>query len=347
MLSKQLDQNLGEGAVGVQAARDVTVNVGLSFSEVHTIATMVFKEDFVRMLDHAGVLAEARAERILNQYLERVEALNLDIRHQAQDPDFRYVLFLAQKAAARSGSENLQNVLVDLLVVRSQQPSLSLTQLVLNDAIEVVPRITSGQINVLIVAVVFRRIFFSGIATFDSFLKVMDIYLKPFLNDLPTSPGSIMHLIQAGCGAPEDPSKLGSVLQQQYPGIFQLGVSDTDVRIKGLSAVARGLLVPCDNNPRLLKVMGATSSMFVEICKQTKISDSESEMLDHVFHGTAMSVSAIKERCITARPYLADLFDIWDKSKLKTFVPSNVGLAIAHACLQQHGQLEPLSHWVE
>ncbi len=175
----------------------------------------------------------------------------------------------------------------------------------------------------------------------------MDVFLVPFLFELPTSSGSIMHLAQSGCGVSLLGTNLSEAIKQQYPGIFQQGVSDTDVRIKGISANARGLLVPCNHDPKLLQVIGSTKAMFDDVCKQMKLSETDRAMLDHVFHSTAMSYAKVKEKCVAARPYFATLFDAWDQSDLSTFVPSNVGLAIAHAQLQRYGQIEPLSHWVE
>jgi hypothetical protein len=284
----------------------------------------------------------------LDQYLERIQVEHPQALRSADEPDFRYALYSAQKAAARSGDENLQDVLVELLVDRGKQAQRSLTQLVLNETIEVVPRITTGQMNVLTLAVIFHRIAFPGVSTFDTFLRTMDIFLVPFLDDLPTSFGSINHLVYAGCGASHvNNTKMADAISRQYPGIFSFGFSDADVRIKGLGAAARGMLIPCDHNPALVQVMGGTKAMFKDICNQKNIPERDREMLEGVFLGSPLPHAVIRNKCLAARPYFAKVFDAWDATDLMGFVPSNVGLAIAHARLSKCGQIEPLSSWIE
>ena len=200
MLDKSQSQDLGAGAVGAQANRDVNITVGVTASEVRAIASDVFKADFVRLMGYAEAIAESRARKVLDEYLDRIQQECPEALGQANDPDFRYMLFAVQKAVARSGDPHLQETLVELLVKRSAQPSRSLIQLVLSESIEVVPRLSNGQINALTVAFMLRRVKFGSVATFDSFLKTMDVFLAPFQAEIWTSSASSSHMEFAGCG---------------------------------------------------------------------------------------------------------------------------------------------------
>jgi len=348
MLNNKQSQELGADAIGAQGGRDAIINVGLCVEEVRSVATMVIRDDFLRMLDTARDVAEARARKVLEEYLERIQREFPDALQYAKDPDAMYVLYAAQKAAARTDDADLHEVLVELLVDRSKQDQRSLTQLVLNEAIEVVPRITTSQINVLTLAVIFQRLTFSGVATFNMFLQSMDIFLSPFLDDLPNSPASINHLVYAGCGAmTTHKTLLADAIVSQYPGVFSFGTSEADVRIKGLSNHARGMLIPCEHNPAVVQVMAGTQKMFEEICTQKNINAADQNLLQTAFTGSPLPRPAVQEKCLTARPYFAKAFKAWDSSNLRTFVPSNIGLAIAHARLAQLGNIEPLCYWIE
>lgn len=299
------------------------------------------------MLDIAGDRAENRAQKVLDRFIDRILAEYPQALRDVNEPDFRYALYSAQKAAARSGNPNLEEVLVEMLVDRSKQPQYSLTQLVLNEAIDVVPKITIGQMNVLVLVVIFHRITFPSVSTFDNFLKTMDIYLAPFVEDLPTSSGSINHLLYSGCGTLHMVrTGMSAAIGNQYPGIFSTGVSDADVRIKGLGSAGRSMLIPCEHNTSLVQVMGSTSAMFKQICEQKGVSTQDREMLESVFLSSKLPHKSIRDRCLAERPYFSRIFEAWDGSDLMELVPSNIGLAIAHARLSCCGKIDPLSQWI-
>lgn len=348
MLDKTQSQDLDVGAIGVQANRDVIINVGVTAAEVRAIATDIFKADFVRLMGDAEVVAEARARKVLDEFLDRIQFECPESLEQASDPDFRYMLFAVQKAVARSGDPKLQDTLIELLVRRSAQTSRSLLQLVLSESIEVVPRLSNGQINALTVAFMLRRVKFGAVSTFDSFLKTMDVFLAPIQSDLWTSNASSSHLEFAGCGRVIESADqtMAEMLRRFYPGIFQTGVTEADARVKGLSESARSLLVQCESDPRKVQVIGGTDEMLAKICDEKRLSDSDRKMLGHIFRETGMTDQHVRDKCVNARPYLEDVFDAWDQSNLSALYPSSVGVAIAHARLARCGVMDPLSKWI-
>lgn len=347
MLDKTHSQVVGEGALAVQANRDAIFNVGLTFADVQGIVDALFEANFLRMKGEAGAIAEARAREVMGEFLARLRAEHPQALERANDPDFQYALFEVQKAVARSGDPNLQRILVELLVLRSKQPPRNLLQLVLGEAIEVAPRITNGQVNALTTAFIMRHVKFQAVATFDSFLKTMDLFLEPFHAELPTSDSTYSHLEYAGCGKIiAGDNSMASMLRRFYPGIFQSGVTDADVRIKGLSAAARGLLVQCEHDPGKAQVIGGTHEMLNAICRERALSEEDCEMLGQIFRHAVLTDEQIKDKCLRARPYFAPIFLAWDRSKLSGLYPSSVGIAIAHSRLLTCGEIQPLSQWI-
>lgn len=345
--SQSQSQDLGSRAIGVQANGNVTLTVGVAVEEIRAVASDIFKADFVRLMDRAEILAEARAKKVLDDYLERVAAVNPYALNYADDPDFRYALFAAQKASARSGDPHLQDILVEMLVQRSLQDPRSLIQLVLNESLDVVPRITNGQINALVIAFVMQRVEFSVVSTFENFLKTMDAYIAPFSSNIATSMASFSHIEYSGCGVVGSHKvQLAETFQKFYPGIFQQGVTEADVRVKGLSNEARSLLVQCEHNAARVQVMGGTKEMLNAICNQKRIGEKDRGMLDQIFRQAGMTAAQIREKCMSARPYFAQLFAAWDDTCLAQFHPSSIGIAIAHANLVKCGSMRPLSFWI-
>jgi hypothetical protein len=353
MLGKTQAQEAADGAVAVQAGRDVVVHVGVTPEEVRALASDTFKADFVKMLGMAEAIAEARANKVLEAFIDRVERVNPSALRHANDPDFRYTLYTAQKTAARTDDTGLHNLLVELLVQRTFEAPRSFIQLVLNESIEVVQRISTPQINTLTLAFIVKRHKFKTVSSFNSFLQTMDIYVQPLLADVAKSPASLSHVAYAGCGANTETGQggLSASLYQSYPGAFQFGVSEADASVKALSSSARGLLVPCEHNPAHVQVLGGTQEMMLQLCRERQLSEHEVSMLKHIHtqHGVEFfrtMPGKVRDVCIAARPYMEAFFELWDGTGLPRFHLTSVGIAIAHASLSKYGEIEPLSEWI-
>jgi hypothetical protein len=345
MLGKTQTQKSVDNAVAVQAGRDVVLHVGVTADEVRALASDTFKADFVKMLGMAEAIAEARANKVLDAFIERIERANPSALQYANDPDFRYSLYTAQKTAARSGDANLQDLLVELLVERACEAPRSLLQLVLNESIEVIQKISNAQINALTLAFVLRHLTFDA-ASFDTLIKTMDVYVQPFLGEVAGSYASLSHLEYAGCGTLDDRAlrTATEALVGTYPGAFQYGVSEADACVKGLSSSARSLLIPCEHNPGHVQVLGTTREMVRRLCKERRLGMDDTAMLNRIFAGDAPV--NVREVCVEARPYLTKLFDKWDGSTLPQFCLTSIGIAIAHANLSKYGLVAPLSSWI-
>jgi hypothetical protein len=219
MLGKTQTQEAADGAVAVQAGRDVVMHVGVTPDEVRALASDTFKADFVKMLGMAEAIAEARANKVLDAFVEQIERVNPSALTYANDPDFRYTLYTAQKTAARSGDGKLEDLLVELLVERACEAPRTLIQLVLNEAIEVIQRISNAQINALTLTFVLRHLLLDS-ASFDALIKAMDVYVQPFLSEVGGSYASLSHLEYTGCGTLDDRAlqMAASILANTYPG---------------------------------------------------------------------------------------------------------------------------------
>jgi hypothetical protein len=346
MIGKNQTQEAADGAVAVQAGGDVVIHIGVTAAEVRAIASDTFHADFVKMLGMVEAIAEARANKVLEAFIDRVERVNPSALRQANDPDFRYILYTAQKTAARTDDNKLHDLLVELLVERTFEAPRSLIQLVLNESIEVVQRISASQINTLTLVFVMRRLKFKTVASFDSFLKTMDLFVPPLLPDVAISQASLSHLQYTGCGTNSETTMqtIEAGLLRFYPGAFQLGVSEADVCVKDLSSSARSLLVPCEHNKAHVQVLGGTHEMLRDLCKQRQLSQHDADMLERIFN--PRTPVKVREICTAARPYFSTVFDLWDRSWLSKFDLTSVGIAIAHANLSKYGDIEPLSSWI-
>jgi hypothetical protein len=354
MLNKPQDQSAGEGTVAIQAggsADNVTVtqtnNYGLTAEEVRSVAKDAFRADFVQLLGQAGDIAETRANRVVERYLERLQTENPAGLNQANTPDFRYALFAAQKAQARSGDENLEALLVELLIERSREQQRNLQQIVLTEALEVVSRLTDEQVATLSLSFVVRRVSRSHMLHFEDFLKTMDEYVVPFVGNAKLSDASFSHMDFTGCGTVEMREvTLATQFLYSYPGIWQAGFSEDDPIFQQLTVQARNLVRPSQHRLGQFEVAGGTRGL-AEIFQESTIPDIQQRALLNQLLNRSLTPDQIKDRCVAARPYMADLFGLWDNTLMKQFNPSSVGVAIAHANITRSiSNLPALSAWI-
>jgi len=146
-MPKCQEQTGGDHSVNIQAG--AIIQHGLSATEVRQIALDVYRANFERLSGIAAEVATARAEHLVERFLSELQVQNPDGLNQANDPDMQIALLTAEREYARSGSADLADVLVDLLVERTKESGQTLRQIVLNESIGVVSKLTKGQLAAL------------------------------------------------------------------------------------------------------------------------------------------------------------------------------------------------------
>jgi hypothetical protein len=355
MFSKPQDQKVKEGAIAVQvgtSAESVTINHttnhGLTVDQVRAVAQDTFRADFFRFLDHAGDVATARAQKVIESYLDRIQKENPAALEQANDPDFRYALLTAQRANARNGDESLETILVELLVERSCEPQRSLQQIVLNEALDVVSRLTDEQMAALTVSFVLRKTLNPAIVDFNAWLEMMDARVQPFIEQAKLSRASFSHIAFTGCGVVEmGEISLAQVFFASYPGIWQAGFAHDDPVVQQLNPYARNLLRASAHAPELLEVLDGAADHSARLREAVLPDESQRRLIDQLVARPRLNLEEIKTRSLGARPYMEALFDLWNNTSMKHFVSSSVGDAIAHANISRLvPNFGPLSIWV-
>jgi hypothetical protein len=365
MLGKSQEQAVAENAVAVQVggtATDVSVNqtntqnignqtnhYGVTIEQVRGMVSDTFKAEFYKFLDHAGDIATARAQKLCDAVLARLEKENPAALNQANNPDFRYSLLTAQKAYARNDDEDTGTLLVELLVERTREEGQSLAQVVLNEALDIVPRLTKEQIAALTISFLMRRTINHEVRNFQDFLKLTDEQVVPFMQNARLSSAALSHMAFTGCGQilQLNNSKMADALLQKYPGIWQAGIPQNDPIVEKLSYDTRvKVLRPSQHSPGMLEVFDAPERGKA-VREHMIVNELERADVESLLARKQLTASEVKERCIAARPYMAALFDMWDETDMSAFDISAIGMAIAHAnVVRMFPNFGPLSIWI-
>lgn len=176
MFNEKQKIDSGDNAQNYQAANNITVNQGMSYTEVKNVAMSIFEANFYKLSDAAAVIATNRAKEMIGTLLDKINKLEKDhtnIVSKIQNPDVQYAVVNAQKQYARSGNQNMLNVLCDLLVNRFLTDEESLKSIVLNEAIEVIAKLTINQINIITTIFVVKNVQLNSASEFIGLLSLI------------------------------------------------------------------------------------------------------------------------------------------------------------------------------
>lgn len=169
----------GDESENYQSANDITVNhnYGISYEAAKDIAMTVFENNFIKLGEQVEEIVSKRAEKLVNDYLEKIRSENPEALKNTVDPDIRAGIYEAQKDYARSGKEEVEKLLVDLLVERTINVDSDFKNILLNEALSVAAKLSKAQIDLLTIHYFFTNLFYSREDSPD----VFETALEPFL----------------------------------------------------------------------------------------------------------------------------------------------------------------------
>jgi hypothetical protein len=349
MLNKDQSQDVGNNASAIQAGGSVTlINVGPTLSEVRAIALDVAKATFYELSGEAKQIATIRVEEITDQIIKKLEKEFPAGLQKANDPDFQHALFTVQKEYARNGDKELGDLLVDLLVDRSKHNQRDILQIVLNESLSTAPKLTDNHLAALAVIFLFRYTQ-RRIANHKMFGEYLDKQIYPFVSLLPQNDASYQHLEFTSCGSKGVGSiSLERALGVTYTGLFTKGFDQSEIANRAISVGQDSrFFIPCLNDSTKLQINANRKATLEEyLDEQVVLPDDKAKILE-LFDFGNMDELEIREKVISIRPYMLEVFEIWNNSPMQKFTLTSVGMAIGHANIKRLvGEFADLSIWI-
>jgi hypothetical protein len=347
MSDKQIQES-GDDSVNIQA-NSITVQMGLTYSDVKDIALDVYRENADKLSKVAQEIAMKRVEEITDEFLLTLKSRNPVGLNSAQDPDFQYALLTVQREYAKSGNKDLGDLLVDILVERTKVEQRGLLQIVLNESLGTAPKLTVSQLNALSIIFSMKYTRSLGMLSLERLTGYLSHRLAPFIDDLPDSQASYQHLEFTRCGS----TSLGShtipnIFKQKYPGVFTKGFSWNEFhnkasQIKG----SEKFLLPCLRDVSRFQFNAAYHDQLKSEALKLGISDADCAKLDSFWEQYLMSDEEIKADLFARNEKMARLFTVWDDTPMKHMTLTSVGIAIGHAFSRSKtGDSDNLAIWI-
>jgi hypothetical protein len=326
------------------------INIGVSFAEARQIAQDVFAANFYHLSKDAENLVKQRANELLESYLREIASRNPESITNSKDPDMQYALYAAQRAYARSGNKDLADILVDILADRAKHVGGSLTQIVLNESIEIAPKLTPSHYDTLSVIFLHRYVHQRSVNSLNTFLECLRENTLPFLINVRKEVSHYQHLEYAGCGSIQLTAiSLPEIWRRLYPGLFLKGVTIEAIQeLFNTDVDYHQYIIQCLHENTLYQINAISESV---IATKLRENNHNQEMVDKVagfMKANLMDDKEIQDYVVKNFEESKLLFDVWENSSIKSFNLTSVGIAVAHANVRRKtNQVIDLSHWIK
>jgi hypothetical protein len=348
LAKSEQDQDARGGSVAIQSGGDTTISTGLSTDQLKGIIECV-ADQIPKFVQIAGGLVDQRLREFEEKIVDRFSSDKEAKAEVFQDPDFLFVVRQAQTSYARTGDETLGENLADLIAERSQTSSRSRASLILNEAISKVSALTREEFAVLTVDFVIRRTK-SDASNIHAVANFLNIYVSPFIDDVPVENSSYLYLESLGCGKMSVGSMtLESALTQTYQFLVRSvprgPVEDaTSSRVVD-SLVAAGLIHQPESTE--LRIDFDSKESFDTSVADAGFNDVDTDAIWSHGRGSSLDKAGLIEALSKEVPKIELMFEKWEQSPLRHFELSAVGLAIAYSHLKRAIPLTaPISIWV-
>lgn len=343
------DQTAGDHSTAIQAGRDVHVGL-ITVSEARQIALDVFRANALELAGIARDLFEARGREFIDRYLEELQQRKPEALDALRDPDMQIALFTAQREYARSGDQDLSELLVDILVDRAAQRDRDLKRIVLNESLTVAPKLTPEQFDILSLSFVIRYTKRLNVGNPAQFSSYMLEGVLPFSKNLPKHNAPYQHLQYTGCASIDiGEIAVGGIIFNVYPGLFSSGFTREEfAAIAPPDQWIGTLLIPCFHKPALFQVAAVGLDDIAGVCERLSVPLEHREKIRDLQSNHRMSQQEIEEYLRLNVSGSDILLDLWEQSPLKHLSLTTVGIAIAHANIRRKLKRDDynLSVWI-
>lgn len=156
MINDNQKQSVSANAVAVQAGGDV--NFGMSYSEVRDLVNLSLRDNFPKLREEAMQIADGHIQLLLTAFETRLGKVADRIdANRFREPDVQAAINDAVMASARRGKEANMDILCALIAERVSVTPSHFKDMVLSEAIQVVPRLTAEQIKLLVLILIIRH----------------------------------------------------------------------------------------------------------------------------------------------------------------------------------------------
>lgn len=212
---------ISDNSAGIQADRDVNVNIGLTFDQVEKLTTLFLQQNFPKLREDAMQKATENIQLFLTEFETKLKKEFTNINPERfSEPDVQFSINEAVIETAKRGEKSNFDVLADLVVKRAYSTQSDLQSLAISEAIKIVARLTREQINLLCIEYLISSMSIPNFQSFQNYDFTCKL-LYDLTNGLESLSGwNIQYLVSQNCVETHFISGLRNIpkiFQEKYP----------------------------------------------------------------------------------------------------------------------------------
>lgn len=225
MLGDKQQQKTESGSTALQAGRDINIH-GLTVSEVKELCILFLRDNFPQLREEAKRTAEEQVRAFATNLEARLanDAANIALE-KFREPDVQAAINDAVQASARRGNNANPNVLSTLISERVAKHTNDYKDMVLSEAVHVVPKLTGQQIALLSFVHSVRSMVYQGLPHINALEQVGRVALAFSSAGFGLSESQKQHLQYAGVASVNNILG-GNIFDIQNQEYKYLGIAD-------------------------------------------------------------------------------------------------------------------------
>lgn len=197
MLEK-FNQDVKDNSKALQAGGNITI-VGMQYGEVKDLFLTLFENNFPKLKEIAQNTAIENVQKFISEFEKNITKDQRDIDiDKFTDPNIQYSLNEAIQTSARRGNTIDLGILSSLIIEQIKIESNDLLQIVCNEAITIIPKLTKKQIDFLSYHFYVRFKADKSIKEISEIEKKVYPVWDTFNNGICISNSNIEHLLSIG-----------------------------------------------------------------------------------------------------------------------------------------------------
>lgn len=274
----------------------------------------------------------------LNSQLEQLSPSELE---KFSEADVQMALYKAIQGAGRTDSNQVHEILGRLIADRVQKPKRVITELAINESIEITSKLDVNLIKILAFSFIFSRTKYTHLLNEEVLFQRLLLVATEF-NDLDVTSSKFEYLEAISCGKLTQfiSNNLIDSISINYPQLFIKKISSLELEELSLPAnIQNACFTQIDNssfqlNPYMGLHLFESVPINVGNIPFTITDNSIKEQLLDFLSKHRLSQEEIKTHLLKNNSF-ESILNIWDKNHFSQFDLTAVGIAIGRAFLQQ------------
>ena len=327
-----LTQTAGENSKNLNVMGDY--HEGLSYKDARQVALDVFKANSSVYTEIAKKTIDERVVNITDDIFTMIYSELPDTVEKLVEPAVQDTLLKIQKEYAKNDDPALKERLIALLKNRLKADEKDMETIVLDEALEIVPKLTGIQLNILSLNLTVLRILHHEVTNRDTFFHMLTSKILLFYSNHMSKTMEYAHLQYLGCtgilseGSTYKP--IEEIFRNQYAGLFSRGFSREEFyEYMGIEIQEfQQLITTCQIDKEKYQFNAMNENVLKYSIAQSGKQEYEEKLLQY-YKEHIMEVKEIKNDISSHVQGFEELADFWKKtSEFKSMNLTSVGIEI-------------------